>query len=490
MNWLTKYEKVLRRESPIKKSGTVQKVQGLMIESLGPQAQLGECCRIVISDALAFSRPAEKPPEDPDRKAAPGEVSDIRRDLRRKETKPPAGERRIMAEVVGFKDHLIQLMPLSTIDGLSPGARVTALGGPLAIPVSPGLLGRVLDSSGSPMDGKGSIGPDDWYPAQNNPSHVLTRRPIRDRLITGVRAIDGLLPMGKGQRMGIFSGPGIGKSTLLGMIARNTQADVNVIALIGERGREVREFIENDLGSGGMKRSVLVVSTSDSPPLAKIRGAYTAMAVAEYFRDLGKDVMLFFDSVTRFAQAQREIGLALGEPPATKGFTPSVFEKLQQLLERAGTSDRGSITGFFTILVEGDDMDEPVASNTRAILDGHIVLSRRLASAYHYPAIDIHDSISRLDKEIALPEEKLAMGRLRRLWAAYYEAEDLINVGAYAPGSNPVIDEALAKWQGINDFLTQEVEEAAGWEDTRDRLIKLSRTVAKSQGRREHNLVV
>jgi len=450
LNWLTKYTTVLERTDPIKQTGTVQKVLGLLVESLGPQVRIGEVCHILVSSGD-------------------------------KETAVPA-------EVVGFRDRIVQLMPLDSMEGIEPGAQVVAMGEPLSVPVSDGLLGRVLDSTGHPLDGGGSIGPEDWYPVLNKPPDVLTRRKIDSRIVTGVRALDSLIPVGKGQRMGIFSGSGVGKSTLLGMIARNTNADVNVIALIGERGREVREFLENDLGEEGLRRSVLIVSSSDTPPLARLRGAYTATAVAEYFRDQGKDVMLLFDSVTRFARAQREIGLAMGEPPANRGFPPSVFEKLPQLLERCGTSDRGTITGFYTILVEGDDMDEPVADNVRGILDGHIVLSRKLAQSYHYPAIDILNSLSRLETKITGQEERKSMGHLRRLMAAYNDAEDLINVGAYAEGSNPVIDEAILKREALNGFLRQDIEEKALLNDTLARAARLAAPVAKTASSGGRNL--
>ena len=314
---------------------------------------------------------------------------------------------------------------------------------------------------GKPMDGKGDIGSEEWYPAFNSPPDVLKRRRIREIITTGIRSIDGLLTVGKGQRMGIFAGSGIGKSTILGMIARNTSADVNVIALIGERGREVREFIENDLGPEGLARSVIVVSSSNKPPLARIRGAYVATAVAEYFRDKGKDVMLLFDSVTRFARAQREIGLAIGEPPANRGFTPSVFSLLPKLLERSGTSDKGSITGFYTILVEGDDIDDPVSDNVRGILDGHIVLTRKLASRNHYPAVDVLQSISRLAVQMTGTRTKEACGYIKRLMATYAGAEDLISVGAYVKGSNAEIDESIEKMPAIDAFLMQRIEEKA-----------------------------
>lgn len=444
MKRFEKYQAVLDRTEPIKQIGVVQKVLGLLVESLGPQVKIGEVCQLSVSGYR-----------------------------RRKE---------IFAEVMGFRDRVVQLMPYGRIEGLGPGSTVVAQGEALSIPVSQGLLGRVIDCMGHPIDGLGAIDALGWYPTINKPPDPLTRRRISERIITGVRAIDALTPVGKGQRLGIFSGSGVGKSTLLGMIARNTNADINVIALIGERAREVREFIENDLGEEGLKRSVIIFSSSDTPPLSRVRGAYTATAAAEYFRDQGKDVMLLFDSVTRFARAQREIGLALGEPPANRGFPPSVFEKLPQLLERCGTSDKGTITGFYTILVEGDDMDEPVADNVRGVLDGHLVLSRRLASARHYPSIDILASLSRLETNLTDGNIRKAMGHIRRLLAAYDESEDLINVGAYAAGSNPVIDEAIAKREDLMDFLRQDIEERAVLEETLERMFSLTEP-AKAAGR-------
>jgi flagellum-specific ATP synthase len=343
--------------------------------------------------------------------------------------------------------------------GVEIGDRVIASGSMLEVPVSRKLLGRVLDYRGNPIDGKGDIGETLRYPAIAGPPDSLSRPQVTDRIVTGVRAIDGLLAVGRGQRMGIFAGSGVGKSTLLGMIARNTNADVNVVALIGERGREVIEFIENDLGEEGLAHSVLVVSTSDSAPLARLRGAYTATAVAEYFRDQGLDVMLLFDSVTRVAWAQREIGLSSGEPPATRGYPPSVFDSMPKLLERCGTSERGTITGFYTILVEGDDMDEPVADTVRGILDGHIVLSRNLAQAGHYPAIDVLQSISRKALKVSGKESTRAALDVRRHMAIYAEAEDLINVGAYHAGSSADIDAAIAKHGAIRDFLVQNLDD-------------------------------
>jgi len=426
MPMFEKYCTILEKMDPIKYTGTVQKVQGLVVESHGPQGVVGELCQILV----------------------------------------PKGRGVVWSEIVGFKGNTVQLMPYDDMSGIEPGCTVIGMGESLMVSVSSGLLGRVLDSMGRPIDGKGGIGYSDYFPTINPPPDVIKRKPIEERIVTGVRAIDSLLPVGKGQRMGIFSGSGVGKSTLLGMIARNTNADVNVIALIGERGREVKEFIDHDLGEEGLKRSVVVVSTSDTPPLYRLKGAYVATAVAEYFRSLGKDVMLLFDSVTRFARAQREIGLAIGEPPATRGYTPSVFSTLPKLLERSGTSDRGSITGFYTILVEGDDMDEPISDTVRGILDGHIILSRKLAQASQYPAIDVLASLSRLGNRISTPEERKIQQRIRRLLATYTESEDLINVGAYVKGSNPSIDEAIEKIGAIREFLSQDIEDRAPIEET------------------------
>jgi flagellum-specific ATP synthase len=426
MGLFDKYAEALKNLDPIKYTGVVRKVQGgLLVESLGPRAVVGELCQIVL----------------------------------------PESRRLIWAEVVGLKGKTVQIMPYDEMEGIEIGARVIAMGEHLSVPVSDKLLGRVLDPMGKPIDGRGDVGSSVWYPIFQKPPDVLRRSRIHERVGTGIRSIDALVTVGKGQRMGIFSGSGIGKSTLLGMIARNTSADVSVIALIGERGREVREFIENDLGSEGLARSVVVVASANKPPLSRIRGAYVATAIAEYFRDRGKDVMLLFDSVTRFAHAQREIGLAIGEPPANRGYTPSVFSLLPKLLERAGTSSAGTITGFYAVLVEGDDLDEPISDAVRGILDGHLVLSRTLAQRNHYPAVDVLGSISRLATHVTGPGIKRAAGRLRRLLAVYREAEDLINVGAYVEGTNPEIDEAIGRMPEINAFLVQAIEEGFGMRD-------------------------
>ncbi|MDR1596219.1 MAG: FliI/YscN family ATPase [Treponema sp.] len=416
---LEKYLETAEKTETIKYAGHVIKVQGILIESAGPQAVIGEVCRIEV----------------------------------------PRGRGIILAEVVGFSGGIVQLMAYEEIEGIEIGNRVIASGDLLGVPVSQKLLGRVLNAMGRPVDGKGEIESPLHYPAISGSPDPLTRPRIKERLVTGVRAIDGMLAVGRGQRMGIFAGSGVGKSTLLGMIARNTNADVNVVALIGERGREVNEFIEKDLGPEGLARSVIVVTPSNSPPLARLRGAYTATAVAEYFRDQGLDVMLLFDSVTRFARAQREIGLAIGEPPATRGYTPSMFDSMPKLLERSGTSGRGTITGFYTILMDNDDMNEPVSDTVRGILDGHIILSRNMSERNHYPAIDVLASISRLAPSVSGPVTAKVVGYIRRLMAVYSEAETLINVGAYHTGSNPAIDEAVAKRESIEQFLIQAVEE-------------------------------
>jgi flagellum-specific ATP synthase len=425
-----KYLDVIENSDPIKYTGRVIKVQGLLVESRGPQAVVGELCQILIPRL--------------------GTVA--------------------WAEVAGLRDETVQLMAYSGLEGIEVGCMVIATGELLSVPVSDKLLGRVLDSMGRPVDGKSDIASAVHYPAIATPPDALTRKRIKTRISSGVRSIDGLLPLGRGQRVGIFSGSGVGKSTLLGMMARNTNADVNVIALIGERGREVREFLENDLGEEGLSRSVVIVSTSDTPPLSRLRGAYVATAVAEYFRDRGLDVLLLFDSVTRFARAQREIGLAIGEPPTTRGYTPSVFDSLPKLLERSGTSSKGSITGVYTILVDGDDMDEPVADTVRGILDGHIVLTRKLAERSHYPAVDVLKSISRLSQAVTGPVTQKAMAAVRRLMATYDEAEDMINIGAYVKGTNPAIDESIAKRAAVESFLIQLVNEKAPISDTMKRL--------------------
>jgi flagellum-specific ATP synthase len=364
-------------------------------------------------------------------------------------------------------------MPLGERSGIELGSEVIALGKEMKIKVGEDLLGRVLDALGRPMDGKGPIEGETEYPLDREPPPPLDRKPIREVLPLGIKAIDGVLTCGKGQRVGIFAGSGVGKSTLLGMIARYAQSDVNVIALVGERGREVKEFIEKDLGEEGLRRSCLVVATSDKAPLLRIKAAFCATAIAEYFRDKGKDVLFLMDSVTRLAMAQRELGLAVGEPPTTRGYTPSVFTLLPRLMERTGNSQQGSITALYTVLVEGDDMNEPIADAVRAILDGHIVLSRNLSFEGHYPSIDVLQSVSRLMPDITDKRQQHMAQKLREVLATYREAEDLINIGAYERGSNPRIDYALAMIDRVREFLRQEIEESFSWEETQALLFQL-----------------
>lgn len=371
----------------------------------------------------------------------------------------------ILCEVVGFKDDDVVLMPLGELRGIAPGCRVIPEGRPLSVRCSEDLLGKVLDGLGNPLDGN-TLGIDEYYALDREPPDPLKRRRIKDIMPTGVRAIDAFLTCGEGQRIGIFAGSGVGKSTTLGMIAKYAKADINVIALIGERGREVLDFIERDLGEDGLKKSIIVCATSDKPALIRLKGAFTATAIAEYYRDQGKKVILMMDSVTRFAMAQREVGLAIGEPPATKGYTPSVFAMMPRLLERSGMSDKGSITAFYTVLVEGDDMNEPISDTVRSILDGHIVLSRALAHKNQYPAIDILNSISRLMPEIAGKDHLTAAGAARDLMATYRDAEDLINIGAYVKGSNKKIDAAIMYNDSILRFLKQEVKDHTEFEDS------------------------
>jgi flagellum-specific ATP synthase len=371
----------------------------------------------------------------------------------------------IICEAVGFKEEDVILMPLGELVGIAPGCRVLSEGRPLSVRCSDDLLGKVLDGIGNPLDGT-NLGIDSYYALDREPPDPMKRRRIKNIIPTGIRAIDGFLTCGEGQRIGIFAGSGVGKSTTLGMIARYAEADVNVISLVGERGREVLDFIEKDLGEEGLKKSVIVCATSDRPALIRIKSAFTATAIAEYFRDQGKKVILMMDSVTRFAMAQREVGLAIGEPPATKGYTPSVFAMLPRLLERSGMSDVGSITAFYTVLVEGDDFNEPISDAVRGILDGHIILSRALAHKNQYPAIDILNSVSRLMPEIADDKHKKAAGSARDLLAAYRDSEDLINIGAYVKGSNKRVDEAILQNDNILGFLRQDVKEHTSFEDT------------------------
>jgi flagellum-specific ATP synthase len=412
------------RESDLgRRNGRVVDVIGLVVEATGLRAEVGELCHIHAG-----------------------------------RTRDP-----VPAEVVGFRSGRTLLMPLGELGGVGPGTTVSGSGHPFRVPVGDELLGRVLDGLGAPLDGFSAPGGTP-RPTVAPPPDPLSRPRIVDRVGLGVRAMDALIPCGVGQRLGIFAGSGVGKSSLLGMIARSTTADVNVIALVGERGREVREFVERDLGSA-LGRSIVVCATSDQPALVRIRAAYTATAIAEHFRDQGKNVVLMMDSVTRFAMAQREVGLAIGEPPATRGYTPSVFAALPKLLERSGTAPSGSITGLYTVLVDGDDMNEPIADAVRSILDGHVVLSRELAHRNHYPAIDVLQSVSRLVGEITGPEERAAASTVRSLMADFKDREDLIAIGAYQAGTDPRTDAAIAARDGIEAFLRQAPDERSTYEE-------------------------
>ncbi|MBJ6363378.1 flagellar protein export ATPase FliI [Paenibacillus sp. GCM10012307] len=426
-----RYVEHLRTVDPIRVNGKVTQVIGLIVESEGPDASVGDLCYIY---------PA-------------------------KSSKP------LKAEVVGFRDNKVILMPLGDLHAIGPGCDVVGTGKPLTIQVGSELLGKVLDGLGQPLDGSHIPTRMPHYSTYNQPGNPLMRPRVKDPLSIGVRAIDGLLTVGQGQRVGIFAGSGVGKSTLLGMIARNTSADVNVIALIGERGREVLEFIEKDLGPEGLARSVVIVATSDQPALIRMKGALIATTIAEYFRDRGLNVMLMMDSVTRYAMALREVGLAIGEPPATRGYTPSVFAELPKLLERAGTGPTGSITAFYTVLVDGDDMNEPIADAVRGILDGHIVLSRALAHKGHFPAIDVLQSVSRVMKEIVTEEHQDAANELKSLLATFRDSEDLINIGAYQSGSNAEIDRAIEYIDAIRGFTQQKTTEKVDFEEAKQRLM-------------------
>lgn len=419
---LSKYHMLLE-QSYEKRLGKVAKVVGLTLESIGPAAKLNDLCHVITKDTNQI----------------------------------------INAEVVGFRDDRVLLMPYDDTSGVGLGSRVENTGAPLKVKVGDELLGKTLDGLGNPIDHT-ELSAMQGYSVEAAPPDPLTREIIDEVLPLGVKAVDGLNTVGKGQRIGIFAGSGVGKSTLLGMFARNTKADINVIALIGERGREVREFIERDLGPEGMARSVVVVATSDKPALIRNKAAKTATAIAEYFRDQGKDVLLMMDSLTRFSMAQREIGLASGEPPVSRGYPPSVYSEMPKLLERAGRSDKGSITGLYTVLVDGDDMNEPITDTARSILDGHIMLNRKIAQKNHYPAIDVLQSISRVMSSIVAKEHKAASGKLRNVLATYSEAEDLVNIGAYKEGSNPEIDFALSKIGRVNEYLQQDVYEKFDFE--------------------------
>ena len=424
----------VEKEKLFRYTGQVTSLTGLIIEGDGPPVSVGDLCRI----------------DNPQTKTS------------------------ITCETVGFRDQRILLMPLGELQGIAPGNRIFSLRQPAAIPVGEALLGRVIDGLGNPLDNLGELNCPERISLYRDPINPFLRRRIVSPIDLGIRSVNGLLTCGKGQRMGIMAGSGVGKSVLLGMMARYTRADINVIALIGERGREVREFIERDLGPEGLKRSIVVVATSDQPPLVRRRGAFLATAIAEYFRDLGRDVLLMMDSLTRFAMAQREIGLAIGEPPTSKGYTPSVFSLLPKLLERSGRdAGDGSITGLYTVLVEGDDLTEPIADAARSILDGHIVLSRRLADRNIFPAIDPLSSKSRVMIDVVRREQIQNAGELLNLMAAYQEAEDLINIGAYVDGSNPRIDRAITLHEKILNYLRQEIDQPASFADSVTILEKL-----------------
>lgn len=432
---IEKYKKIINETQTMKEIGKVIRIIGLVIEADGPSSSIGDLCHIYID-----------------------------------EKKPP-----INAEVVGFKDNIIQLMPLGDMEGLKPGSVVINTGEPMKIKVGYELLGRVLDGLGNPIDTNIEIKSNKYYSTSTKNINPLARKKIDEPLSLGIRSVDGFMTVGKGQRMGIFAGSGVGKSTTMAMIAKNTTADMNVIALIGERGREVREFIENSLGEEGLKRSVVIVATSEQPSLVKIKAAFVATAIAEYFRDCGHDVLFMLDSTTRISMAQREVGLAIGEPPATRGYTPSVFALMPKLMERTGAGEKGTITGLYTVLVEGDDFNEPISDTARSILDGHIMLSRELAHKNHYPAVDVLQSISRVMNEIVPKEHKDAAAKIRNMLAIYQKNADLINIGAYIKGTDPNIDKALELNSTINEFLTQSTDDSCPFEDTINRLLEISK---------------
>lgn len=411
---------VAQDTSLVSVGGRVNQVIGMVLESLGPGIPVGSICEVSVFK----------------------------------------GQGTVLAEVVGFREGRVLLMPLGEMRGVEPGSAIRLVGGQAGVPVAESLLGRVIDGLGNPMDGKGPLRAETHYPLYAEPLNPMERERIFEPVDVGVRAINGLLTLGKGQRIGILAGSGVGKSTLLGMIAKHTAADISVIALIGERGRELKDFIERDLGPEGLARSVVVVATSDQPPLVRMRGAYLATAISEFFRDKGRDVILMMDSVTRFAMSSREVGLAIGEPPTSRGYTPSVFGQLPKLLERAGTCmGKGSITGIYTVLVEGDDMNEPIADAVRSIVDGHIVLSRDLASQGHYPSIEVMSSVSRCMTDVVPKDQVRVAHKFLEVMSTYRRAEDLINIGAYAKGSNPKIDTAIAMIDRLNSYLKQQVEE-------------------------------
>lgn len=428
------YSQIIKNTKLIREIGKVIEIIGLVIEADGPQSSIGDLCYI-------YKNYNELP---------------------------------VWAEVVGFRRAKILLMPLGSMEGLQPGAIVINTGSAMKIKVGEQLLGRVLDGLGRPLDNLGEINSQTLYSTHSDGINPLKRRRITEALALGIKSVDGFSTVGKGQRMGVFAGSGVGKSTALAMMAKNTSADMNVIALVGERGREVREFIEKTLGTEGMKRTVLIAATSEQPSLVKIKAAQVATSIAEYFRDTGRDVLFMLDSITRISMAQREVGLAIGEPPATRGYTPSVFAQMPKLLERAGSNEKGTMTGLYTVLVEGDDFNEPISDTARSILDGHILLSRDLAHRNHYPAVDVLESISRVMPDVTSKEHQQAAGVLRNLLAVYKKNEDLINIGAYVKGSDSKCDKAIEMTDKINAFLQQEVGEKFSYEETVEELIKLS----------------
>ena len=439
MEWdKNRYLEIIKNTRTIKEIGRITEIIGLTIESDGPRSSIGDLCYI-------YNEFDDKP---------------------------------TMAEVVGFKKDKILLMPLASPDGIRPGAFVVNSGGAMKIGVGNQLIGRVLDGLGNPIDNLGEIQFSDYRSTTATAINPLRRKRIDEPLSLGIRAIDGFMTVGKGQRMGIFAGSGVGKSTTIGMMAKNTSAQLNVIALIGERGREVKEFIEEILGPEGMKRSIVIAATSEQPSLVKIKAAFVATSIAEYFRDLGMDVLFMLDSITRIAMAQREVGLAIGEPPATRGYTPSVFALMPKLMERAGTNEYGTITGLYTVLVEGDDFNEPISDTARSILDGHIVLSRDLAHKNHYPAVDVLESLSRVMGDVTSKEHRAAAGILRNLLAVYRKNEDLINIGAYVKGSDPICDKAISMMKDIDAFLIQSTNDKIEYEETIETLLELGAEAA------------
>ncbi len=444
--YLEKHFQRLSHVDTIKLVGTVSRATSMLVESLGPEVSVGELCSMTT-----HSR-----------------------------------KRSVLAEVVGFKDARTLLMPIGDTEGISPKSEVVATGLPLHIKVGSSLIGRILDGLGDPIDNRGPVKCDEMRPVYNVPPDPLNRKLIKEPISIGIRAIDSLLTCGKGQRLGIFAGSGVGKSTLLGQISRSSKADVNVIALIGERGREVREFVEHNLGEEGLRKSVVVVVTSDKPVIVRLKGGFVATTIAEYLRDKGLDVMLMMDSITRLANAQREIGLSIGEPPTSRGYTPSVFSLLPKLLERAGITDSGSITALYTVLVEGDDFNEPVSDTVRGILDGHIILSRKIAAQNHYPAIDILNSVSRCMIDVVSSKHMIAAQKMRATYSIYKDAEDMINVGAYVEGRNAKIDYAVKMFDMITDYLQQGVEEQSSFDDD---IARLEEMMSRSVKEEKQNLV-